>query len=83
MFITRKRVPSKYQKLGCDCLVEIAIIEISLVEASAEKTNNEIKKEIFNGLSEGKACCPLVKKVENVSVTDSKSRFHQRLKKGS
>jgi hypothetical protein len=41
-------------------LVEIAIIEISLVEASAEKTNNEIKKEIFNGLSESKACCPLI-----------------------
>jgi hypothetical protein len=39
-------------------LVEIAIIEISLVEASAEKTNNEIKKEIFNWLSEGKLAVP-------------------------
>jgi hypothetical protein len=35
-------------------MVEIAIKEISLVEASAEKRNKEIKKEIFNGLSEGK-----------------------------
>ena len=41
-------------------MVEIAIIENSLVEESAEKTNKEIKKEIFNGLSEGRACYPLV-----------------------
>jgi hypothetical protein len=58
MFITRKRVPPNYQKLGCDCTVEIAIITLSLVEASAEKTNNEIKKEIFNWLSEGKLAVP-------------------------
>ena len=56
--VFQTRVPPQYQKLGCDCMVEIAIIENSLVEASAEKTNKEIKKEIFNGLSEGKLAVP-------------------------
>jgi hypothetical protein len=44
-------------------MVEIVIIEISLVDANAKKTNKEIKEEIFNGLSEGKLAVPCLKKL--------------------
>jgi hypothetical protein len=48
-----------------------AVIEISLVEESAEKANKEIGKEIFNVLSEGRLVIPWCKKVEKVTVTQA------------
>jgi len=47
-------------------MVKKVIIEISLVEESAEKANKEIEKEIFNDLSEGIPVIPWCKKVEKV-----------------
>jgi len=44
------------------------IIEISLVEESVEKTNEEIEKEIFNELSASIPVIPWCKKVEKVIV---------------
>ncbi len=48
-----------------------AIIEISLVEESSEKTNNEIANEIFEFLSEGSSIIPWYKRVEKVFVTET------------
>jgi len=47
------------------------IIEISLVEESVEKTNEEIEKEIFDELSGGIPLIPWCKKVEKVTVTEA------------
>lgn len=47
------------------------IIEISLVEESAEKANQEIVNEIFNDLSEGRIIIPWCKKVEKVAVIEA------------
>jgi len=47
------------------------IIEISLVEESAEKANEEIEKEIFDELSVGLLVIPWCKKVEKVTVTEA------------
>ena len=52
-------------------MVKKAVIEISLVEESAEKANKEIEKEIFNDLSEGRLVIPWCKKVEKVTVTQA------------
>jgi hypothetical protein len=52
-------------------MVKRGIIELSLVEESAEKTNNEIINEIFNELSEGKLIIPWCNKVEKVIVTET------------
>ena len=51
-------------------MVKKVIIEISLVEETAEKANKEIEKEIFNDLSEGIPVIPWCKKVEKVTVTE-------------
>jgi len=48
-----------------------AVIEISLVEESAEKANEEIEKEIFEELSERPAKIPWMEKVEKVTVTEA------------
>ena len=47
-----------------------AIIVISLVEESKEKTNQELEKEIYTALSEMLIKIPWMKKVEKVKVTD-------------
>ncbi|HUV98475.1 MAG TPA: hypothetical protein VMW14_03120 [Candidatus Paceibacterota bacterium] len=46
-----------------------AVIEISLVEKSKEKTNEEIEKEILRELSA--ASIPWCKKIENVKIVES------------
>jgi len=46
-----------------------AIIEISLVEESTEKANEEIEKEIMAELSKYPPVIPWLKKVEKVTVT--------------
>jgi hypothetical protein len=51
-----------------------ALIEISLVEASAEKANEEIEKEIFEELSKGLPTIPWMKEVEKVTVAEAKKR---------
>lgn len=45
-------------------MVKKAIIEISLVEESAERSNKEIANEIFEALSEGTIVIPWCGKVE-------------------
>lgn len=52
-------------------MVKKVIIEISLVEESAEKANEEIEKEIFNELSGGIHVIPWCKEVEKVTVTEA------------
>ena len=52
-------------------MVKKVIIEISLVEETAEKANKEIEKEIFNDLSDGIPVIPWCKKVEKVTVTEA------------
>lgn len=47
-----------------------AIIAVSLVEESVEKSNEEIEKEIFEELSKGLPKIPWCKKVEKVTVTE-------------
>jgi hypothetical protein len=39
-------------------MVKKALIEISLVEESSEKTNDKIASEIFNEISEGRTVIP-------------------------
>jgi hypothetical protein len=52
-------------------MVKKAIIEISLVEESSERTNDEIANEIFDDISEGSSVIPWCKKVEKVTVTQA------------
>jgi hypothetical protein len=52
-------------------MVKKVIIEISLVDESAEKANKEIVDEIFVVLSEGSSVIPWCKKVEKVFVTET------------
>jgi hypothetical protein len=47
-----------------------AVIEISLVEESSEKTNDEIANEIFKELAEGAAIIPWCGKVNKVVIVD-------------
>ena len=47
------------------------VIEISLVEESSEKTNDEIANEIFKELSEGAAIIPWCGKVKKVVVVET------------
>jgi hypothetical protein len=49
------------------------VIELSLVEESAEKSNKEIVDEIFSVFSQGRLCVPWCKKVEKVFVTEKSS----------
>lgn len=48
-----------------------AVIVISLVKESAEKTNEEIEREILKELSELPAKIPWMDKVEKVTVTEA------------
>jgi len=52
-------------------MVKKAVIVISLVKESTEKTNEEIKKEILKELSQRPAKIPWMKKVEKVTVTET------------
>jgi hypothetical protein len=52
-------------------MVKKAIIEISLVEESSEKTNAEISGEIFTEISEGRTVIPWCKQVEKVAVIEA------------
>jgi hypothetical protein len=52
-------------------MVKKALIEISLVEESSEKTNGEIASEIFNEISEGRTVIPWCKQVDKVAVTEA------------
>jgi len=45
-----------------------AIISITLVEESKERSNDELEKEIFDELSEAPAKIPWMKDVEKVEV---------------
>lgn len=47
-----------------------AIIVISLVEESAEKSNEEIKKDILKELSREPAPIPWLKTIEKVTITE-------------
>jgi len=51
-----------------------AIIVVSLVAESAEKSNEEIEKEILEELSKHPPTIPWLKKVEKVTVTEAKKR---------
>jgi len=48
-----------------------AIIVVSLVEESAEKPNDEIEREILEGLLEAPPKIPWMKKVEKVTITEA------------
>jgi len=48
-----------------------AVIVISLVEESAEKSNRQIEKEIMRELTREPSRIPWLKKVEKVTVTES------------
>lgn len=48
-----------------------ALIEISLVEESDEKTNDEIANEIYKELSEGTTIIPWCRQVNKVVIVDA------------
>ena len=48
-----------------------AVIVIRLVEESAEKSNEEIEKEIIEELSREPSAIPWLKKIEKVTVTEA------------
>jgi hypothetical protein len=52
-------------------MVKKAVIVISLVNESTEKTNEEIEREIFKELSKRPVKIPWMKKVEKVTVTQA------------
>ena len=52
-------------------MVKKVIIELFLVEESAEKTNKEIEDEIFAYLCEGMPRIPWSKQVEKVTETEA------------
>lgn len=52
-----------------------AVIVISLVEESSEKTNEAIESEIFKELSELPLKIPWMKKVDKVTVKESYGQF--------
>ena len=56
---------------GANVMVKNAVIVVSLVKESAEKTNEEIEREIFKELSELPAKIPWMKEVEKVTVTEA------------
>lgn len=51
-------------------MVKKAIVQFRLVEESAEKTNEELEKEIFQALSRSSET-PWMAKVEKVKVTET------------
>jgi thiamine pyrophosphokinase len=56
---------------GVKYMVKKAIIEISLVDESSEKSNDEIADEIFSEVSEGRTVIPWCKRVEKVIVVEA------------
>ena len=48
-----------------------AVIVVSLVKESAEKSNEEIEREIMEELSREPARIPWLKRVEKVTVTEA------------
>jgi len=52
-------------------MVKKAVIVISLLEESAEKSNREIEKEIVREISREPARIPWLKKVEKVTVSEA------------
>jgi len=52
-----------------------AVIVVSMVEESVEKSNEEIKKEILEELSRHPPTIPWLKKVEKVTVTEAESHY--------
>jgi hypothetical protein len=50
-------------------MVKKAIIEITLVDESSEKTNKEIEKEICDELSENTHVIPWAAKIDRMTVT--------------
>jgi hypothetical protein len=52
-------------------MVKKAVIEITLVEESIEKTNKEIEKEISKELSDNLYIIPWAAKIENMTIKES------------
>jgi len=50
-------------------MIKKAVIEVSLVEESVEKADEEIEKEIFEELSKNLHVIPWAAKIEKVKVT--------------
>ena len=47
-----------------------AVVVVTLVDESREKSNDELEKEIFDELSKAPAKIPWMKQVEKVEVTE-------------
>jgi len=52
-------------------LVKKALIEVTLVEESTDRTNKEIEKEILEELSENVYAIPWAAKIEKTTVKNS------------
>jgi len=52
-------------------MVKKAVIEVLLVEESAERMNEEVEREIFEELSKNLHAIPWAAKLEKVTVTSS------------
>ena len=52
-------------------MVKKALIEVSLVRESAERTNEKIEKDIFDELSKSLPKIPWMKQVERVEVVEN------------
>jgi len=52
-------------------MVKKAIVEIILVEGSAEETNTEIQREISKELSENLHIIPWAAEIEKMTITES------------
>lgn len=51
-------------------MVKKAVIVISLVEESFEKSNEEIEREIMKELSKGPAKIPWLKEVQKITIKE-------------
>ena len=60
----------RYLDGGTQRLVKKAVIELSLVEESVEKSSQEIADEIFADISKGRITIPWCKQVTKVVVID-------------
>lgn len=56
---------------GVAILAKKALIEVTLVEESTDRTNNEIEKEILEELSENVYAIPWAAKIEKTTVKNS------------
>lgn len=52
-------------------MVKKAVITIILVEESIERTNEELRKEIFDALAEAPAKIPWMKDVDRVEILEN------------